>query len=75
MTGAKVNAIVAATNSNGIGLKGDLAWSIRKDMAFFLKMTTASTEDSNKKNCCIMGRKTWYLIVINAVQGLYTEKV
>lgn len=35
-----INLIVAATAQNGIGLKGDLPFRIRKDMNYFAKVTT-----------------------------------
>ena len=52
------NVIVAATESRGIGKAGGLPWTgLKKDMAYFKRVTTASKE--GKRNAVIMGRKTW----------------
>ncbi|KAG0044622.1 hypothetical protein BGZ83_010164 [Gryganskiella cystojenkinii] len=52
--------VVAADLANGIGLKGGLPWRLRKDMAFFAKLTSkTSSPSSSAVNACIMGRKTW----------------
>eukprot|EP01134_Creolimax_fragrantissima_P004432 CFRG4432T1 len=54
----KVSLIVAATaKDGGIGIKGNLPWRLRGDMAFFKKTTTNAVE--GKRNAVIMGRKTW----------------
>lgn len=50
--------ILAVDNENGIWKCGDLAWSIPEDMKYF-KDTTTNTQDINKQNAVIMGRKTW----------------
>lgn len=57
-------AIVAASSaSRGIGLKGDLPWSLPGDMKYFARITKGnhpSTEDAKPKmNAVVMGRKTW----------------
>ncbi len=47
----KISIIVAASENNVIGIKGELPWKIQKDMAFFKTKT---------KGCpVIMGRKTF----------------
>ncbi|KAJ2324190.1 dihydrofolate reductase, partial [Coemansia sp. RSA 2673] len=57
--------VAAAALNNGIGRNNDLPWRIRKDMAFFNKVSTAiasPTTDSAAPvlmNACIMGRRTW----------------
>lgn len=50
--------ILAVDNENGIGKCWDLAWKIPEDMKYF-KDTTTNTQDVNKQNAVIMGRKTW----------------
>ena len=50
--------IAAADLKNGIGIKGKLPWSLKKDLAYFQKKTI-KTEDSNKRNMVIMGSTTW----------------
>lgn len=54
----KLNLVVAACNDWGIGKDGQLPWRLKKDMEFFKKMTT-QTDNPDKKNVVIMGRKTW----------------
>ncbi|KAF9431059.1 Molybdenum cofactor synthesis protein 3 [Podila epigama] len=53
--------VVAADLASGIGLNGSLPWRLRKDMAFFAKLTSkiVSREPSSQVNACIMGRRTW----------------
>ncbi|XP_041378273.1 dihydrofolate reductase-like [Gigantopelta aegis] len=58
MTAKQLNVIVAACNNHGIGIDGKLPWRLKKDMAMF-KMLTTKTNDENKQNAVIMGRKTW----------------
>ncbi|KAI8893894.1 dihydrofolate reductase-like domain-containing protein [Globomyces pollinis-pini] len=69
-TSKKVHLIVAATKEGGIGFNGDMPWRLRKDMAYFKKVTTSFVNPSDSKsttsssstklmNACIMGRKTW----------------
>ncbi|KNC87407.1 dihydrofolate reductase [Sphaeroforma arctica JP610] len=54
----KISLIVAATaKDGGIGVKGNLPWRLRGDMAFFKKTTTTAPE--GMRNAVIMGRKTW----------------
>ncbi|KAL0108391.1 hypothetical protein PUN28_015141 [Cardiocondyla obscurior] len=45
----------------GIGINGNLPWRLKTEMAFFTRMTT-STNDKNKKNVVLMGRRTWECI-------------
>ncbi|KAF9110129.1 dihydrofolate reductase [Mortierella sp. AM989] len=59
--------VVAADLANGIGLNGGLPWRLRKDMAFFAKITSKVINNNNQQhhqplkhlNACIMGRRTW----------------
>ncbi|BFZ62581.1 hypothetical protein YB2330_003682 [Saitoella coloradoensis] len=55
--------IVAATSSSlGIGKSGGLPWRLRKEMAYFAKITTAvpaSPSQPSAMNAVIMGRKCW----------------
>lgn len=53
--------IVAAGLHWGIGQDNAVPWRLKKDMDFFKKITT-STNDKEKINCCIMGRKTYLSI-------------
>ncbi|KAG5449842.1 Dihydrofolate reductase, variant 2 [Clonorchis sinensis] len=53
-----LNIIVAVSNNWGIGLHGSLPWRLKKDMAFFKKLTTEAKPGS-LKNVVIMGRNTW----------------
>jgi len=54
----KMNVIVAVSENMGIGINGGLPWRLKKEMAYFRRMTTY-TNDSSKQNAVIMGRKTW----------------
>lgn len=54
-----VIGIIACLLPNfGIGYKGKLPWRLPSEIKFFKNVTT-STQDSNKRNAVIMGRKTW----------------
>ncbi|CAK9812491.1 Dihydrofolate reductase [Anthophora plagiata] len=53
-----LNLIAAACEGMGIGVKGNLPWKLKSEMAFFTNMTT-NTKDPNKKNVVVMGRRTW----------------
>ncbi|MCH2188606.1 dihydrofolate reductase [Candidatus Gracilibacteria bacterium] len=50
--------ILAVDDKNGLGKDNTLAWRISEDMKYFRDVTT-NTEDENKVNVVIMGRKTW----------------
>lgn len=55
---SSLTIIVAATSSRlGIGLKGILPWRLKKEMAYFKRVTTHHPE--NLPNVVIMGRKCW----------------
>ncbi|KAI7823641.1 dihydrofolate reductase-like domain-containing protein [Gamsiella multidivaricata] len=65
--------VVAADLANGIGFKGGLPWRLRKDMAFFARITSKTLDQASAQqqqqhtpgspatrvNACIMGRRTW----------------
>lgn len=57
----KLYIIVAGTRKLGIGVKGRLPWVLPEDLKYF-KDTTTKTINSDKINCCIMGRKTYFSI-------------
>ena len=50
--------VVAADQSGGIGLRGDLPWRLRGDMRHFKRLTSGTT-GSGARNAVVMGRKTW----------------
>ncbi|CAG9830421.1 unnamed protein product [Diabrotica balteata] len=54
----KLNLIAAASENMGIGKNNNLPWRLQKEMEYFTRMTS-TTNDPNKKNVVIMGRKTW----------------
>ncbi|XP_046653119.1 dihydrofolate reductase-like isoform X2 [Daphnia pulicaria] len=54
----KLNLIVATASNMGIGFQGTIPWRLKKDMALFAKLTK-HTNDTNKQNAVVMGRKTW----------------
>ncbi|XP_046464116.1 dihydrofolate reductase-like [Daphnia pulex] len=54
----KLNLIVATASNMGIGFQGTIPWRLKKDMALFAKLTK-NTNDTNKQNAVVMGRKTW----------------
>lgn len=60
---SELTIIVAATNrSMGIGLRGTLPWALKKDMAYFARVTKRTPQppvSTAIKNSVIMGRKTW----------------
>ncbi|KAG0239002.1 dihydrofolate reductase-like domain-containing protein [Mortierella sp. GBAus27b] len=59
--------VVAADLNNGIGVNGTLPWRLKKDMAFFARITsklvdsatTLPATTATRVNACIMGRRTW----------------
>ncbi|WWC86758.1 uncharacterized protein L201_001637 [Kwoniella dendrophila CBS 6074] len=56
-----ITAIVAATESMGIGLNGGLPWKLPGEMKYFARVTTGENPSSNpnEQNVVMMGRKTW----------------
>ncbi|XP_059094303.1 dihydrofolate reductase-like [Tigriopus californicus] len=54
----KLYLIVAACEGMGIGLNGGLPWRLKEEVKYFARMTKA-TQDPQKMNAVIMGRKTW----------------
>ncbi|KAH9441204.1 hypothetical protein MJO29_015577 [Puccinia striiformis f. sp. tritici] len=58
----RLNLIVCATKTNGIGTAGKLPWRLKEDMNFFKYVTSLSP--SKMKNVVIMGRKTWESIPV-----------
>ena len=58
----KFSLIVAYTfNKNGIGIKGQLPWSLKSDLKYFKEKTSKTIEDENIEyiNTVIMGSTTW----------------
>lgn len=54
----KMTCIVAATDKGlGIGKDGGLPWRLKKEMAYFAKVTQAAAEE--RQNVVIMGRNSW----------------
>ncbi|KAJ1646467.1 hypothetical protein J3B02_000987 [Coemansia erecta] len=58
----------AAAKNNGIGVKNDLPWRLRKEMAYFNAVTSTISGSSDEKaptdtvptmNACILGRLCW----------------
>ncbi|KAG9230953.1 dihydrofolate reductase-like domain-containing protein [Amylocarpus encephaloides] len=59
-TMSELTLIVAATSKMGIGLNGGLPWAgLRKEMAYFARVTKRVVGGSEGRNIVIMGRKTW----------------
>ncbi|CUM66538.1 uncharacterized protein PRCAT00004207001 [Priceomyces carsonii] len=42
----------------GIGIRGKMPWRLKEEIKYF-KEVTSRTEDPNKINAVVMGRKTW----------------
>ncbi|KAJ2746436.1 dihydrofolate reductase [Coemansia sp. BCRC 34301] len=61
MSGKTLTLIAAAAaKNNGIGANYALPWHLPKDMKYFNRVTTTtSNENPAVMNACIMGRKTW----------------
>jgi len=55
---SKFSIILAIDSNNWLGKNNDLAWRLKSDMQYFKKITT-QTQQENKQNAVIMGRKTW----------------
>lgn len=63
----RLTLIAALSPSNGLGVSGGLAWSLKGEMAYFRKATSfvppspaSGAEEKGKgKNAVIMGRNTW----------------
>ncbi len=53
-----VDIVVAMDLGRGIGYLGGLPWRLSGDLKVFRKVTE-STQDPDKRNAVIMGRKTW----------------
>ncbi|KAL0637125.1 hypothetical protein Q9L58_003948 [Maublancomyces gigas] len=54
--------VAATTQTLGIGKSGALPWRLKKEMAYFARVTKRiipTSEVSTTKNAVIMGRKTW----------------
>lgn len=51
------DVVVAADEAGGIGLLGELPWTLPGDMRFFKELT--SQAPGGRRNAVIMGRKTW----------------
>ncbi|KAJ2329008.1 dihydrofolate reductase [Coemansia sp. RSA 2702] len=60
----------AAAKNNGIGVDNDLPWRLRKELAYFTRVTKTVRNASDEKlagdipimNACILGRKSWECI-------------
>ena len=50
--------VVAMDEHRGIGINGQLPWQLSADLKHFKNITT-QTQDPQKKNIVVMGRKTW----------------
>tara|TARA_Y100000591_G_C21799585_1_gene681309 strand:- start:1057 stop:1605 length:549 start_codon:yes stop_codon:yes gene_type:complete len=59
----KVNIIVAYCKNKGIGIKNELPWKIKEDLAKFRKLTIGQGN-----NAVIMGRKTWQSLNISCLK-------
>ncbi|XP_077292331.1 dihydrofolate reductase [Arctopsyche grandis] len=58
MSNIRLNLIAAACENMGIGKNNDIPWKLKKEMAYFNRMTK-TTIDPTKQNLVIMGRRTW----------------
>jgi len=56
MDGKKFSIVVAVDAKNGIGINGQLPWTLPEDMKHFRRLTCGEPWDTN---AVIMGRKTW----------------
>lgn len=57
----RFSLIVAADEEGGIGLNGNIPWDLPEDRAYF-RQVTSDTLFPTKRNCVIMGRKTYMSI-------------
>jgi dihydrofolate reductase len=57
--------ILACTIEGGIGFDNKIPWNIREELQLFKKITN----DDNKKNAVIMGRKTWESLPIKPLKN------
>jgi dihydrofolate reductase len=55
----RFSIVVAATETGGIGVNGNLPWRLRGDMAFFKALTSGAHMSPAGRCAVIMGRKTW----------------
>lgn len=64
----KFSVIVACTLDCGIGKDGGIPWKLPKDMKHFRDITCC-TNNGEKQNMIIMGRKTWESLPIKPLPG------
>lgn len=64
----KFSVIVAFDKKRGIGKNNSIPWNIASDLKYFKEITT-KTEDPEKENAIIMGRKTWDSLPIKPLSG------
>lgn len=61
-------AILAVDEKLGIGKDGGIPWKIPEDFKHFAS-TTTKTKEEGKRNCVIMGRKTWLSLPKQPLKG------
>lgn len=54
----QIYIIIAVDQKNGIGKDGQMPWHFKKELNHFAKITK-ETDEPEKRNMVIMGRKTW----------------
>lgn len=54
-----VNIIVAHCDGRGIGNNNSIPWKIKKDLSYFMGLTSDTYSNDKIKNVVIMGRKTY----------------
>ncbi|PMD21056.1 hypothetical protein NA56DRAFT_720672 [Hyaloscypha hepaticicola] len=60
MISQELTLIVAATGKMGIGRGGTLPWTgLKREMAYFARVTKRASPGVGNTNALIMGRKTW----------------
>jgi dihydrofolate reductase len=64
----KFSVIAAFDKKRGIGKNNSIPWNITGDLKYFKEITT-KTEDPEKENAIIMGRKTWDSLPIKPLSG------